>query len=269
VAWWRKWGMLVVGVAVALWVLGLVFSETENAQPIDTADEGDESRLLDDEWSITPDDDDADSYIFSMIKTFSSLDEPDEGGVGGRLVWPETEIELCDVNSWGVGEGFVQVGIVSPTTEGCPGMLQAFIDFGLPQTACLFVRSNGIDDEFCARLTVDRVQKEWRIDLDEAAGIHTVYMIQTFSPLEEADVEDLGGRMVWPETEIELCNVEIRSVGDGFVEIGDIFRTTEGCDTNTGMQQAFDQFGPPETACVYVRADSGVDHEYCAPLTAG
>ena len=113
------------------------------------------------------------------------------------------------------------------------------------------------------------MQREWRIDLDEAAGVHTVYMIMAFSPLEEADIEDLGGRLVWPETEIELCNVEVRSVGDGFVEIGDIFSTNEACDTDTGMQDAFDEFGPPETACVYVRAAGGVDDEHCAPLDVG
>jgi hypothetical protein len=31
------------------------------------------------------------------------------------------------------------------------------------------------------------------------------------------------------------------------------------------MQKRFEEFGPPETACVYVRVD-GVDDEYCAPL---
>ena len=154
VAWWRKWGLMVVGVAVALWVLGQVFSETENAPPIETADEGNDGRVLEDEWTITPDGDADGSYIFSMIKTFGPLDEADVEDLGGRFVWPETEIEMCDVNIWGVGDGFVQIGIISPTTEGCPGMLPAFVDFGLPQTACLFFRSDGTDDEFCAPLTV-------------------------------------------------------------------------------------------------------------------
>ncbi len=101
---------------------------------------------------------------------------------------------------------------------------------------------------------------------DVGVGIHTVFMIKTFSPLEEADIEDLGGRLVWEETDVELCGIGIRSVGDGFVQIGDIFQTTEGCDGDTGMQQAFDDLGPPDTACVYVRVN-GVDDEYCAPLT--
>ncbi len=110
---------------------------------------------------------------------------------------------------------------------------------------------------------------EWRIALDdEGVGIHTVFMIRTFTPLREADVEDLGGRLVWEETEIELCAIGIRSVGDEFLQIGDIFQTTEGCAANTGMQQAFDEFGLPESACVFVRAN-GVDDEYCAPLAVG
>lgn len=155
VAWWRKWGMLVVGVAVALWVLGQIFSQAEEAFPIDTADENGEVRVQADEWSITPDGESPGSYIFHMIKTFSPLEETDVDDLGGRLVWPEAEIDLCDIEIQGVGDGFVQIGIVSPTTEGCPGMLQAFEDLGLPQTACLFVRSDGIADEFCAPLTVD------------------------------------------------------------------------------------------------------------------
>lgn len=113
------------------------------------------------------------------------------------------------------------------------------------------------------------VDEEWTIAMNgQGGGIYTLVMIKTFSPLVEADIEDLGGRLVWEETEIELCRIGIRSIGDGFVQIGDIFRTTEGCDGTTGMQQAFDDFGPPETACVYVRVD-GVDDEYCAPLTVG
>jgi len=108
-------------------------------------------------------------------------------------------------------------------------------------------------------------QAAWKIALDdEGPGIHTVFMITTF-PLREADVQGVGGRLVWEDTEVELCRIGIRSAGDGFVRIGDIFQTTEGCGTNTGMQQAFDDHGLPETACVYVRAD-GVDDEYCAAL---
>lgn len=53
------------------------------------------------------------------MKTFSPLEEGDVEATGGRLVRPETELELCDVDIW-----------------------------GLPQTACLFVSSNGTDDEF-------------------------------------------------------------------------------------------------------------------------
>lgn len=111
------------------------------------------------------------------------------------------------------------------------------------------------------------IDEEWTITLDaEGAGVHTVVMITTFRPLEEADIEDLGGRLVWDEVEVELCRIGIRSVGNGFVQVGDIFQTTEDCDGDLGMPQAFDEFGPPESACVFVRA-GGVDDEYCAPLT--
>lgn len=108
--------------------------------------------------------------------------------------------------------------------------------------------------------------EEWRIAVDDdGPGVHTVFMIRTFSPLREVDVQDLGGRLVWEHTEIELCGIGIRAVGDGFLRIGDIFQTTERCRANAGMQQAFDDFGPPETACVFVLT-GGVEDEYCAPL---
>jgi hypothetical protein len=157
-AWWRKqWGLVVGGFA-ALLVVGLIYmqissSDGEQEPPADLADQGDGVDVQD-EWSISADGDAPGSYIFSMIKTFSGVEEADVEDLGGRLVWPETEIELCDVNIWGAGEGFVQVGIVSPTTEGCPGMLRAFVDFALPQTTCLFIRVDGIDDEHCAPLAV-------------------------------------------------------------------------------------------------------------------
>ncbi len=108
--------------------------------------------------------------------------------------------------------------------------------------------------------------EEWSITLnDEGGGSHTVVMIKTFSPLRESDISELGGRLTWKETDIELCNIGIRSVGDGFVQIGDIFQTTEGCGPDGEMQRAFDEFGRPEVACVHVLAD-GLEDEYCAPL---
>jgi hypothetical protein len=110
---------------------------------------------------------------------------------------------------------------------------------------------------------------EWGIALDEETwgpGVYTVFMTANASPLLPDQVEDVSGRLVWDETVVDLCNIEIREMGDGFLHIGDAFQTIEGCGTNpTAMQDAFDEYGFPETGCVAVRAD-GVDHEYCAPL---
>jgi hypothetical protein len=108
----------------------------------------------------------------------------------------------------------------------------------------------------------------WGIDIDDAdSGVHLVDMIVEARPLTPDQVDRVSGRLVWGETVVDLCRIEIREVGGGFVHIGDIFGTDEGCGANpTAMQDAFDEFGLPETACVAVRA-AGVDHEYCAPLS--
>jgi hypothetical protein len=67
---------------------------------------------------------------------------------------------------------------------------------------------------------------------------------------------------------VDLCGIGIR-VNEGLaLHIGDIFQTTEGCGSNpTAMQDAFDAYGLPTTACVTVAA-GGLDHEYCAPLAS-
>jgi hypothetical protein len=92
-------------------------------------------------------------------------------------------------------------------------------------------------------------------------------MIVDARPLTVDVVEDESGRLIWAETVVDLCGISSRQEGDGFLHIGDIFQTSEGCGTNpTAMQDAFDEFGLLETACVTVRL-GGVDHEYCAPLS--
>ncbi len=154
-AWWKKWGVLVVGALLALWILNLLFKQEEGEPPIDTTDEGVEGVLQDEAWTISADGDTAGSYVFHMVKTFSLPDEADVDDPGGRFVWPETAVDLCDVEIQGIGEGYVQIGILSVTTEGCPGMLEAFVDFGMPDTACLQVRLGGVDDEHCVPLALE------------------------------------------------------------------------------------------------------------------
>jgi hypothetical protein len=109
----------------------------------------------------------------------------------------------------------------------------------------------------------------WGIDLDDAGpGVHTVFMIVDASSLVHEQIEETSGRLIWDETVVDLCGIGIR-VNEGLaLHIGDIFQTTEGCGSNpTAMQDAFDAYGLPTTACVTVAAD-GLDHEYCAPLAS-
>jgi hypothetical protein len=141
------------------------------------------------------------------------------------------------------------------------------------ETMSLF--SSGVDSPFGPLHDLDEAiagstpESMWGITLDDPGwgpGIHTVFMIADFHPLTIDQVEDLSGKLIWDETVVDLCNVEFRHVGDGYLFVGDIFQTIEGCGSNpTAMQDAFDQFGLPETACVAVRV-GGVDDEYCAPL---
>ena len=74
------------------------------------------------------------------------------------------------------------------------------------------------------------------------------------------------GKLSWDETVVDLCNIEFRQVGDGYLFGGDIFQTIEGCGSNpTAMQDAFYELGLPEMACLTVTS-GGVDHGFCAPL---
>ena len=118
--------------------------------------------------------------------------------------------------------------------------------------------------------TVTVTPVQWGINPDDPdwnPGIHTVLMIVEVRPLTVGVVEDVSGRLIWDETVVDLCGIDIRREGDGFLHIGDIFQTSEGCGNHpTAMQDAFDESGLPETACVTVRF-GGVDHEYCSPLT--
>ena len=159
-AWWRRWGVLAGGIAVALvigWQVRAAIQD-EDASPIAIGDEGDDGHELEDEWSIlTSLGDEGDTlYQVHMIRTFSPLDAGAVEDLGGRLIWPETEIELCGVEILSEGEGLVQIGNYFPAREECaPIMERAFDEYGLPETACLWARSDGVDDEYCAPLELD------------------------------------------------------------------------------------------------------------------
>ncbi|RZV45698.1 MAG: hypothetical protein EX267_04880 [Acidimicrobiia bacterium] len=109
---------------------------------------------------------------------------------------------------------------------------------------------------------------DWRIDLDDwGRGIHTVHMNVVAQPLAAVQVVDTSGRLVWDETTVELCAIGTDNEL-GSVRVGDTFQTTEGCGSNpTAMQDAFDEFGLPDEACVFIEVN-GHDQpiSYCAPL---
>jgi hypothetical protein len=110
---------------------------------------------------------------------------------------------------------------------------------------------------------------EWTILLNDPEfdpGVHSIFTIAAVRPLTEGAIEDLYGFLVWDETIVELCRVEVRGGGSGYVHIGDGYQTTEGCGTNpNAMQEAFDLLGLPDIACVGVMAN-GRSYAYCASL---
>ena len=112
-------------------------------------------------------------------------------------------------------------------------------------------------------------QVQWDITLNtHGQGIHTIFTIAKVTPLLATEVDDLSGTMEWNETVVDLCNIEIRNQGSGFVHVGDGFQsnTQGGCESDPdAMQDAFDQYGLPEQACLVVTA-GGIDDQYCAPL---
>jgi hypothetical protein len=155
--WWRQRGMLVAGAVVALWAVGIVVANVERHQAARESEEDERGALQTDEWIIDPNGAGDGIAVIYMITTFSPLDESDVDHVGGRLVWDETEIELCGVEVRATDEASVQIGDIFSITQGCNGdtqMRDAFDDFGTPQTACVVVRVRGVDDEHCAPLAL-------------------------------------------------------------------------------------------------------------------
>jgi hypothetical protein len=120
-----------------------------------------------------------------------------------------------------------------------------------------------------ASIPIQFTPVEWGVHLEEdwGPGVHTVAMSVNARPLLPDQIEGLGGRLIWTDTVVELCNIGIDDVGGYSVHFGDTFQTVEGCGANpNAMQEAFDAFGLPKSACLVVTV-GGVDHEYCAPLS--
>lgn len=112
-------------------------------------------------------------------------------------------------------------------------------------------------------------QEQWTIEPDALGpGIHQIFMVADVRPITDTDVQALSGRLVWNETDVDLCFVDIRESGPDYIHIGDGFETDSqgpGCANDTAMQNAFASYGLPVNACVSLRAGNK-DHEYCAPL---
>ena len=105
------------------------------------------------------------------------------------------------------------------------------------------------------------------------------FFIADVLPLSVDDVQRLGGKLIWEETQVKLCaahppeewgaGISIRGIGDGFLRIGDGFQSnsqnTEDCSVDAQLQEAFDDYGLPILACLSVKTCSD-KQEFCGPL---
>ncbi len=122
-----------------------------------------------DRWTVTLDS----VHTVFMIADVSPLTVNDVQALGASLVWDETQVLLCADPSFPPelrgsfvkireeGDGFLTIGDGFESNnqggEGCnisTSMQSAFNDYGLPETACLSVRSRGLDNEYCAPLNI-------------------------------------------------------------------------------------------------------------------
>jgi hypothetical protein len=102
---------------------------------------------------------------------------------------------------------------------------------------------------------------QWALMAEEdpwGPGVYTVFMVIDAHPLSVDGLEGLSGRLVWNETSVDLCGIDVRLRGITSLRVGDIFQTIEGCGPHRGaMQEAFDEFGLPELGCLKVTSGSG------------
>jgi hypothetical protein len=111
--------------------------------------------------------------------------------------------------------------------------------------------------------------------------IYGIWMVADVSPMEVGDVQALSGKLIWNQTQIDLCVnpdsppnesgalISVRYIGNGFLTIGDGFQSNNqaaGCSINIAMENAFNNYGLPINACLAVKSGD-VNYEYCAPLT--
>lgn len=81
---------------------------------------------------------------------------------------------------------------------------------------------------------------EWGISPSDnesrGPGVYTVFMEVDAGPLIPAQVEDVSGQLIWDETAVDLCNINIDLEYAGWVYVGDTFDTIEGCGVNPAPQ---------------------------------
>jgi hypothetical protein len=195
------------------------------------------------------------------------------------------------------GQGFLEIG------DGFESNMQAtdcainnalgdaFDAYGVPDNACIFVENiEGAMKEYCS--TVEEIPAEieptfsltpvqWTIGPEGGSDpdVYTIFMIVDASPITEEQLGDFGGSLVWSETTIELCTnrpgqqwhtgINVRGLGENYLRIGDGFESNmqaTDCAINNALGDAFDAYGVPDSACIYVEEVGGARKEYCSPL---
>lgn len=149
--WWSTRWIFVVLVLLGLRLVGLVTSDT--APPIETGDDGGGAESSD-VWVAHLDAEGPGGHVVDMGWTFAR-DIDDTTGHGGRLIWEEAELGVCNLELHSAGSGLVQVRASFLVTDDCESttpMRDTFAEHGFPGEACLWVETISTKDEHCDAL---------------------------------------------------------------------------------------------------------------------
>jgi hypothetical protein len=187
------------------------------------------------------------------------------------IVGEVSDPDACWPLAWSTDGRFLFYMGVGEGQEADPPVAWLVFDTVTGNTTDLSVPKGQYLDQIRTAATVPAAEQiapvTWGIAPNtNGPGTHLVSMIVEVRPLTPDQIDNLSGKLIWGDTVVDLCSIDVREVGTGYLRIGDIFGTNEGCGNNpAAMHDAFEEHGTPETACITITTIDE-NHEYCAPL---